>query len=76
MRRDNFKYGGSDNPATILREFEIHMRKKNKRLTKAYQTTIDDFEIELSHCELWKFKRQKELRDKIEYFEAKIVALL
>ena len=52
-----------------------YFNNMDKELIKAYQITIKDFETDLRHTEWWRFKRQKELREKIEYFEAKIVAL-
>ena len=48
---------------------------EEKGLIKAYQITIRDFEIDLRHTEWYQFKRRRELRSKIEYFEAKLTAL-
>lgn len=50
-------------------------RKGNKDLISAFQTTIDDLEIQLRNCEWYQFKYAKKLRKDIEYFESKISAL-
>jgi hypothetical protein len=38
-------------------------------MKEAYIKTIEDFQIELSHTEWWRFKRIKWLNDQIEYYE-------
>ena len=48
---------------------------EDKGLKKAYQITIRDFEIDLRHTEWYRFKRRRELRKKIDYFEEKLTAL-
>jgi len=48
------------------------MEKGNKDLISAFQTTIDDLEIELRNCKWYQFKLAKSLRKEIEYFETQI----